>query len=128
MSVILAPEHGSKKRRTKEEKIKRRKTPSPEVTQKVLEFVKSELQNLKDLWIKRINYSLAVQCPCNRGSIHFLPLDECFANTSVACRTQKMQQVEVKTCQFKAMFEQEITAAEDLMDTGKMIWTLASYG
>ena len=89
----------------------------------MLDFVKNELQNLKDLWIKRIDYSLAVACPCGRGSIHFLPLDDCLVKTSVSCRKEKMGQVEISTRSIKAMFEQDISAAQDLDDTGKMMWT-----
>ena len=78
----------------------------------VLDFMKENLQNLKDMWIKRINYKLNVQCPCTRGSLHFLPLDKCLEKREVACRIEKKPQKLIITDKFKAMFSQDSSIGE----------------
>ncbi|XP_038060814.1 uncharacterized protein LOC119731680 isoform X1 [Patiria miniata] len=96
----------------KQQKTTGKKTPSPDITKKVHDFVEENLQNLKDMWIKRINYTLSVECPCQRGSLHLLPLDKCLENPEVSCRIEKSPQKVIPTNPFRAMFNQESSEEE----------------
>ncbi|XP_022111632.1 probable serine/threonine-protein kinase roco8 [Acanthaster planci] len=101
-----------RKRRPKEEKIHVKKSPSSDVTCKVHRFVEENLQNLKDMWIKRIDYCISVLCLNNKHKMpHLLPLDECLKKPQVVCRLGSSQMV-FDTYKFQAMFKQESSEEE----------------
>ncbi|XP_022096049.1 uncharacterized protein LOC110982143 isoform X2 [Acanthaster planci] len=112
VNVTRAPVIHTK--RSKQPKINVKKAPSPDVTKEVHDFVEENLQNLKDMWIKRINYSLSVECPCRRSSLHLLSLDKCLEKAEVPCRIEKLPQRLIKTDQFQAMFNQESSEEEPI--------------
>ncbi|XP_038061121.1 uncharacterized protein LOC119731908 [Patiria miniata] len=86
------------------------KAPSGDVTCKVKDFVEEHLQDLKTMWIKRINYCISVQCP-DKKVFHFLPLNECMAKPEVVCHFEKSHVV-IKTDEIQAMFKEESSEEE----------------
>ncbi|XP_054722368.1 uncharacterized protein LOC129232152 [Uloborus diversus] len=72
--------------------------PAPHVCLKVRHLLERETEHLRDVWFKRISYSINVLCPCEKvcklheipkcgdlQCIHLLPLNECLTKKVFEC-------------------------------------------
>ncbi|CAL1265523.1 unnamed protein product [Larinioides sclopetarius] len=72
--------------------------PSPHICSKVRHLLERETEHLRDIWFKRMSYSLNIPCPCakpckihdikqctDQHCIHLLPLNECLTKKVVEC-------------------------------------------
>ncbi|XP_033115134.1 uncharacterized protein LOC117115444 [Anneissia japonica] len=82
---------------------------------KVRHFLEFTLCDLRQLWMKRINFAFSIACPCNKtceshgkpgckedSCRHFLSLDECLAMNIVICDHRR-----IKTTKYKKWFPAE---------------------
>ncbi|XP_069126661.1 uncharacterized protein [Argopecten irradians] len=96
----------------------RDRIPKPEVCAKLRNFLESSLFELKEMWIKRLYYTVCVACPCGRPCyshdspncqeelcMHFLNLDECLSSRVVCCEHRR-----VKTNLFRKWFPEPFNA------------------
>ncbi|KAL4235659.1 hypothetical protein ACF0H5_004054 [Mactra antiquata] len=86
-------------------------SPSPEACARVRNFLDTSLSELREMWMKRISYTVNVQCPCQRvcethktegcideSCLHFLNLDECITNKVVMCDHRRIKTNSIKKC------------------------------
>ncbi|GFT80972.1 protein neuralized [Nephila pilipes] len=72
--------------------------PSPHICSKVRHLLERETENLRDIWYKRMSYSVNIPCPCSKPCklhevkqctdhqcMHLLPLNECLTKKIVEC-------------------------------------------
>ncbi|XP_052258332.1 uncharacterized protein LOC127863023 isoform X2 [Dreissena polymorpha] len=91
--------------------------PSPHACAKVRNFLESCLSDIREMWMRRISYSVVARCPCecvcethkkegclDESCLHFLNLDECLANKIVMCDHRR-----VKTSGIRKFFPEPLT-------------------
>lgn len=91
--------------------------PKPEACAKVRNFLETCLSELREMWMKRISYTVCMPCPCERvceshkmeacsqeSCLHFLNLDECITNKVVMCDHRR-----IKTGPFKKCFPEPLS-------------------
>ncbi|XP_052777380.1 uncharacterized protein LOC128214780 isoform X2 [Mya arenaria] len=83
--------------------------PRPAACAKVRNFLESCLSELRELWMKRLSYSVVMACFCERvceqhkqegcrqeTCLHFLNLDECLANKIVMCGHRRIKTASIR--------------------------------
>ncbi len=48
-------------------------------------FIEQSLSDLKKVWAKRIEYTLSIACPCNKGGCHLLAFSKCMNQDTIVC-------------------------------------------
>uniref|UniRef100_A0A1I8GDU9 Mab-21 domain-containing protein n=1 Tax=Macrostomum lignano TaxID=282301 RepID=A0A1I8GDU9_9PLAT len=74
------------------------------VVAKLRKFLESTLEEIRQIWLKRVTFSLSVACPCGvackrhsqeacqqQECLHFLSLDECLSSKLVCCGHRRLK-------------------------------------
>uniref|UniRef100_A0A1I8GML1 Death domain-containing protein n=1 Tax=Macrostomum lignano TaxID=282301 RepID=A0A1I8GML1_9PLAT len=78
--------------------------PDVAVVAKLRKFLESTLEEIRQIWLKRVTFSLSVACPCGvackrhsqeacqqQECLHFLSLDECLSSKLVCCGHRRLK-------------------------------------